>query len=161
MMNETIKHKGTWYIQEWDTGTEPTDPDEILKAYREGKGRKIDNVITNVGLIEMAKRNIGTSSSDNNKIFVGASATPTPMASQTALTTKTGERSVTSRTLQGTTERYLTTITRGHVGSNKWIGEMGLAASSILISRVIVNPRFQLAENKTYTLMSLMTHEAV
>ena len=142
-MNEVIS-KGTWYINAWEKGKAPDDADVILKAYREGKGRKIDNVITNVGLAEMAKRSLGLSSTSNNKILVGASATPTPLATQTALTTKTGERNVTSRTLQGTTERYLASIESGHVGSNKWIGEMGLAAGSILISRVIVNLRYQL-----------------
>ena len=159
MMHGTIRHKGRWLIQEWDAPP-PMDPDYLLKAYKEGKGRMINNVITNVGIAEMAKRNTGQSSLSNNKMLLGSANTPTPLASQTGLTTQTGSVNITSRTLQGTTERYLATATTASV-TNNYLGELGLAANTILISRVVVNPKILFTTGKTYTLMALMTHQAV
>ena len=98
----SIHRKGYWLIQEWDPADVPTDPDALLRAYLEGRGRIIQNIITNVGIAEMAKRSLGLSSSSNNKILIGSSNTPTPQAAQTALTTQTGSVNVSSRTLEGT-----------------------------------------------------------
>ena len=156
----SIHRKGYWLIQEWDPADVPTDPDALLRAYLEGRGRIIQNIITNVGIAEMAKRSLGLSSSSNNKILIGSSNTPTPQAAQTALTTQTGSVNVSSRTLEGTTERYLATVTSGSVGADKNIGELGLAANAILISRVVVNPRLLLSSTKTYTTMSLIVNSA-
>ena len=159
MIHGTIRHRGSWLIQAWDAAP-PTDPDVLLRAYHEGRGRLIQNIITNTGLQEMAKRNLGLSSTSNNKILLGSANTPTPQAAQTSLTAQTGSVNVSSRTLEGTVERYLATITSGSVGSNKNIGELGLAANAILISRVVVNPRLLLSPTKTYTTMSLIVNSA-
>ena len=99
MMHGTIIRKGRWLIQEWDTEWyERNNPtiDYLLRMYRAGKGRMIDNTITNVGLVEMSKRNLGLSTSANNKMLLGRLATPTPMASQTALAGQTGSVNITS-----------------------------------------------------------------
>ena len=160
-MKETITHKCRWLIQEWDDeSAKDLTPEDLLKAYKEGKGRMIDNVTTNVGIVEMAKRNTGQSSNSNNKMLLGSANTPTPLASQTALSAQTGSVNLTSRTVEGTTERYLATATTASVSNNN-LGEMGLASNTILISRVVVNPRILFLSGKTYTLMALMAHKAI
>ena len=161
-MHGTIIRKGRWLIQEWDTEWyekyKPTI-DYLLRMYRAGKGRMIDNVITNAGIAEMAKRNAGVSSSSNNKMLLGSANTPTPLASQTALSSQTGSVNLTSRTIEGTTERYLGSATTASVSNNN-LGEIGLAANTILISRVVVNPRILFNSGRTYTLMSLIANSA-
>ena len=96
----TITHKCKWLIQEWD-GTPPSDPDDLLKAYYKGHGRMINNTITNGGIAEMAKRNTGQSTSTTNKMLLGSANSPTPLASQTALSAQTGSVNITSRTVEG------------------------------------------------------------
>ena len=159
-MSGIIRHKGRWLIQEWENAqAPPAEPEDLLRAYSEGRGRMINNIITNTGLVEMAKRNAGVSSSSNNKMLLGSSNTPTPLATQTALTSQTGSVNLTSRTIEGTTERYLANATTASVSNNN-LGELGLAANSILISRVVVNPKILFTVSRTYTLMALITHQA-
>ena len=155
---DSIVSKGQWLIQDWDPKDVPTDPDVLLEWYeKHGHGRMFDNLIVNSGLIEMAKRNINTSSSINDRMQVGSSNTPT-LPTQTAIVSSIRGIDVTSATLSGTTERYLGGMGY-HSTLQNTVGEMGLLASNgVLMSRVVVTPTFALIPGRAYTVMAMITH---
>ena len=151
-----MQHKGTWYILESDR---KLDPEEVVKKCEKGEGQIVHNIITNTGLVEIAKRNIGTSTSTNNKLIIGSENTPTPMASDTAIASQTASVDITDRTIDGTTERYHVTVDTDTVGSNsKVIGTMGIAADTILFSRVIFSAPLTMISNRTYNITIFVAH---
>ena len=153
-----IISKGRWLIQDWDPKDVPTDPDVLLEWYeKHGHGRMFDNLIVNSGLIEMAKRNIGTSSTINDEIRVGSSNTPT-LPTQSSFVNRIRDIQLTSATISGTTERYLGTM-GSHSALSNTVGEMGLMASNdVLISRVVITPTFVMIPGRLYTVMAMITH---
>ena len=162
-----IISKGRWLIQDWDPDDVPTDPDVLLEAYEKGHGRMEDNLITDRGLREMARRNLGQSTTWNGRIGFGSSNTPGPLPSQNALIRpRLAFEFTETPSPRGTTERYVFTFdgdTFGTTLNRNRVGEMGIHTrpGTGLISRVIFDPILVLDVNRTYTVLILVTHKAV
>lgn len=174
-----MKTSGEWYIAEWDQV--PTeDIDDLLNIHREIEENintsakpywaiHDDNLILTSGLEEIAKRSLGyyAGSVTNDRFRLGSANTPTPLPTQTDLVAPIRDVHITNRSLLGTTERYFTTIARSATHTNT-IGEFGLLSSyvstrvptRVVMSRLVVNPRFDLLVGRTYTIMTTVTHSA-
>ena len=124
---------------------------------------KVKNVITDLGILEMCKRQLPTgstaaSTSKNTHMAIGSGATPA-LASDTQLATQSIRKSIDAATAYENKEKYVATF--DHTGTNYDIREAGIFTAQnggIMINRVVIPTAQQLRSGKSITMSCVITH---
>ena len=126
-----------------------------LRAVRHAR-----NVLTTVGMREMALRSTGGTTSQNTHMAVGTGVRAETIA-DVALQTEVARRAFDTRTVDGTTERYTCAFTRATLGGvDRNISEAGiltLSVGGLLIHRVTTDP-ITVSYNDTLTITTMVGH---
>ena len=106
--------------------------------------RRARNILTDLGLREMALRSTAGTTSVNSHMAVGTGVRA-ESAADVALQTEVGRRPFTARGVDGTTERYTCTFSHAQLGGvDRNISEAGIftqaAPGGTLIHRVTTDP---------------------
>lgn len=119
------------------------------------------NILTTAGMAEMAKSRTGQTSSTNSHHGIGT-GTVSETLGDTSLGTEEDRKSVGSRSVSGTTERYTTAFSDADVsGLPKDITEAGIftaASGGIMIARVTANA-VRLSSGRIITVGTTVSHE--
>ena len=162
--------RSLWNFQTWN-------PDEIkfgknlikeldelntTKQVKPIQDIKALNIITTAGLTEMAKRNIGTSSSSNTHHAVGI-GTRIEDLSDTTLQSQVGSRkSIQTKSEYAGSERYATAFSLSNVGNQpRDIAEAGIytaASGGILMMRVTTDQPAEISSGSILTVSTTIQH---
>ena len=116
--------------------------------------------LTTAGMREMALRSTGGTTSQNTHMAVGTGVRSEAIA-DVGLQTEVARRAFDSRTVDGTTERYVCAFTRATLGNvDRNISEAGiftLSAGGICVHRVTTDP-ITVAHNDTLTVTTTVGH---
>ena len=120
------------------------------------------NIITTAGLTEMAKRNLGTSSTSNTHHAVGIGTRIEDLA-DTALQTQVGSRkSIQTKSEYAGSERYATAFSRSNVGNqNHQISEAGIftaASGGVMMVRVTTDQPATISSSSILTVSTTIQH---
>ena len=146
-------------------------PDQIQLISGAPKQHKIisyqqnkENILTNIGMAEMAKRAIGTSATSNTHHAVGVGATAETLNDLT-LETEAGRKLVGAKSVVNQTERYGSAFTYANVGSvNQNITEAGIYTgpnsnpNSVLMLRVTSDPQ-TITVDRVLTVQTNVSHQ--
>ena len=124
---------------------------------------KAFNIITTAGLTEMAKRNIGTSSTSNTHHAVGI-GTRTEDLSDTELQSQVGgRRTIQSKSQYAGSERYATAFNKSQVGNaNRSISEAAIftaGTGGVMMMRVTTDQPAAIHNTASCTISSTIQHE--
>ena len=121
----------------------------------------IENILTNLGMSEMAKRSTGATASHNTHHAVGTGLTAETLNDAT-LETEVGRKEIGSALVSNQTERYGSSFSYEDVGSeNRDITEAGIltaAVNGILILRITSDPQ-PLTEDRLITVQTNVSHQ--
>ena len=120
------------------------------------------NIITTLGLTEMAKRNVGTSSSSNTHHAVGI-GTRIEDLSDTDLQSQVGaRRPIQTKSVYAGSERYATAFNRSQVGNTgRQISEAAIftaATGGIMMMRVTTDQPAAITSQASCTISSTLQH---
>jgi len=125
--------------------------------------RDICNILPNIGLTEMAKRSVGTSTTTNVAHAIGTDNT-TPALTDTLLGAEIFRKAIGTKTVVGQTERYGSVFTGSEIASPpKNIVEAGiftvLTANTAIIIAHVTFTTFVLDVGKLFTIQSNISHK--
>ena len=161
----------TWKLQTWDHSIADWEKYDTLSLIdslnKEAKPKHTStgkNIITTLGLTEMAKRGLPTGTKTTNSHFGVGIGTRLENLADTDLQTQVGNRkAITSATQFGTSARFASFFSYSNVGSQvRQIAEAGIftaATAGILISRYTTENPAEINSTDTLTLSVTITHE--
>ena len=175
-IHDTIT-RSLWSIQTWrahehdDILDAGHDLDNLIRdlnrdTMRGGPGAptstiKHFNILTRVGLAEIAKSRTGETATTNSHHAIGSGVTPEDL-DDTVLQTELARKAILSRQTVGTTERYASAFAPADIANPPQnITEAGIftaAAGGVLIARVTLPPTV-LGPGKIITVSTSVTHE--
>ncbi len=134
---------------------------QIISHDRALKYQRKNNILTNLGMAEMAKRSTGTSASTNTHHAVGTGADSESL-NDAALAAEVYRKTIGTRSVVAQTERYGTAVTGGDITNPpNTLAESGIftaPSGGILIMRVTSNP-FQVTASNIFTIQTNVTHQ--
>ncbi len=133
---------------------------QIISHDRALKYQQKHNILTNVGMEEMAKRSTGASGSTNTHHAVGT-GTAAETLNDTALAAEVYRKTIGTRSVISQTERYGTAIIGSDITNPpNTLAESGVftaASGGILIMRITSDP-FQVTAQNIFTVQTNVTH---
>ncbi len=134
---------------------------QIISHARALKYQQKNNILTNLGMAEMAKRSTGASASTNTHHAVGT-GTAAETLNDAALAAEVYRKVIGTRSVISQTERYGTAVTGADIPNPpNTLAESGIftaAAAGILIMRVTSDP-FQVTNQNIFTVQTNVTHQ--
>ncbi len=134
---------------------------QIISHHRAVKYQQKHNILTNVGMAEMAKRSTGASGSTNTHHAVGT-GTAAETLNDAVLAAEVYRKTIGTRTTIAQTERYGTAISGADIANPpNTLAESGVftaASGGILIMRITSDP-FQVTAQNIFTVQTNVTHE--
>ena len=166
-MHEIIK-KNLWKFQIWDGMYDLNDIDKLISESQVKENEKPQellfektklNIITDVGLVESLKRDLGTSSSSNAYMAIGTGNNP-ESPDQTNLISEISRKPVGTRSIVGLQGQYRTAWSTADFASDSAeIWEAGLfteLAGGVMVARVVSDAAMLLTSTQTLTTTCLL-----
>ena len=163
--------RSTWKIQTWDNNEVQFNDKKLLEELDELERTKqikpltsstTSNILTRVGLVEIAKSRLPTGAKTNNTHYAVGTGNRLESLADTELQVEVGRRAITSYTQHATEERYATAFNRSHVGNeDREISETGIMTAEsggILILRTTTDQPGLISATKTVTVSTTISH---
>ena len=166
-MSHTVQIQNKWYFQIWDESQINLKSSNLLKEI-DALNRDLkltpkiyQNIITQKGLEEIAKRSIESTTKTYNKYHaIGTGTTEETQADET-METEVSRKAIQTATAFSNTERYATAY--NHDGTNDYdITEAGILTAEtggILIAHVTTQSPSEIRSGKTLTVATTVSHE--
>ena len=165
-MSHGIITTSKWLFQLWDESQINTKKN-LLKEIEDLNNnlgltpKYFENIITQRGLEEIAKRSIESTTKTYNKYHAIGTGTTEETQGDTALETEVVRKAIQTATTFSNSERYATAF--NHDGTNDYdITEAGIltaATDGILIAHITTKSPSPLRSGKTLTVATVVTHE--
>ena len=155
MPEHRIIKKNIWQFQIWDGNHKLNDIDKLISENEKPLFEKTKlNIITDVGLVESLKRDLGLTATSNAYMAIGTGNNP-ESPDQTQLITEISRKPVGTRSIVGLQGQYRTAWSTADFRNNSAeIWEAGLftdLAGGVMVARVVSDVMMSLTSRQTLT----------